>query len=166
MRSTSYLKISTCWAQSSLRIRDFWQSLIKQSINQKDQQNALCQITTCELKVVLHLVKSKIYSKHHHWQFENISNSLSQIHQNNLVQNFLHSNHSLNQAFFWINLTAYSWACSTIWIVNSASNLHQSSNSVWLLLNSVIQLVKKMLNSASSTIKFNLSLRTSLWTSK
>ena len=119
----------------------------------KNQQNTSCQIITHEFKIILHLTKSKIYSKHHYWQFEDVSNLLSQIHQNNLIQNFLHLNHNLNQIFFWINLTIYLQAHSIIWIVNSASNSHQNSDSVWLLLNLMIQLIKKMLNSAFSTIK-------------
>ena len=162
----SYLEISMHQAQSSLEISDFrhpdpWPN---DQLIEKDQQNTSCQIATCEFKTVLHLVKSKIYTNHHQLQFRDASNSLSQIHQNDLVQNFLHSNHDLNQAPFWINSTAYSWASLTIWIANSALNSHQSSNSVWLPLNSVAQLVKKMLNSACSTIKTtHLNL---MWTSR
>ena len=166
MRLTTYLKNSTCQAQSSLEIRDFQHSDQNDQLIKKDQQNASCQITTHELKMILHLAKSKIYTNCHWLQFRNASDSLSQICWNDLAQNSLHSNHDLNQTLFWINLTVYSQACSTIWIVNSALNLHWSSNSVWLSLNLMIQLIKKTLNSASSTIKLNSSFRISLWTSK
>ena len=157
-----------CWAQSSLEIRDFRHSDLwpNGQLIEKDQQNASCQVATREPKVVLHLVKSKIYSKCHQQQSEGASNSLSQVHQNDLAQDSLHSSHGLNQAPPWTNPTAYSRACSTmtIWIANSALNSHQSSNSVWLSLNLMIQLIKKTLNSAHSMIKTtHLNL---MWTSR
>ena len=118
----------------------------------KDQQNASCQITTCEPKMVLHLVKSKIYSKHHQQQFRGTSDSLSQIHQSDLAQNLLCSSHSLNQAPLWTS-TAYSQAHLTmIWIANSALKSHWSSNSKWSSFNLVAQLVKKMLYLTCSII--------------
>src|SRR5436190_7903187 len=104
-RSTSYLEISTHQAQSSPRIRDFRQPLTKWSIDQKDQQNTPCQITTHEPKAVLHLAKSKTYSKHHQQQSGGASNPLSQVHQSNLAQNPLHSSYSLNQVPPWTNST-------------------------------------------------------------
>ena len=128
-----HVKLNQAWKSEIFDIQ------IKQSTDQKDhQQNASCQIATCEFKMILHLAKSKIYTNHYWLQFKNISNSLSQIHWNNLIQNFLHLNHSLNQIFFWINLTVYSWVHSMIWIINSALNSHWSSNSVWLLFNLMI----------------------------
>ena len=170
MKSTDYLKIQHVKLIQAQKISDFWHQISDQMINwlKKDQQNASCQIIIHKFKIVLHLAKSKIYSKHHQLQFKNISNSLSQIHQNDLAQNLLHSNHSLNQISFWINLTVYSQACLMIWIVNSALNLHWSSNSIWLSFNSVTQLIKKMMNltTINKIHHLKLSFRTFLWTSK
>src|SRR5947207_2129087 len=129
MRSTSYLEISTRQAQSSPRIRDFRQPLTKQSTDQKDQQNTPCQVATREPKAVLHLAKSKTYSKRHRQQPGGASDSLDQVHRrNDLAQDPLHPSHDSSQATPWTNPTAYPRARSTTWIANSASNLHRSPN--------------------------------------
>ena len=154
-----HVKLNQVWKSEIFNIQ------IKQSINQKNhQQNASYQIITHKLKMILHLVKSKIYSKCHQLQFKNISDSSSQICWNDLTQNSLHSSHDLNQILFWINSTVYLQAHLMIWIVNSALNLHWSSNLVWLSpVNLMIQLIKKMMNFTIiiKTIYLNL-----MWTSR
>src|SRR5438034_11690799 len=99
-RLTTYLKNSTCQVQSSLEIRDFQHPDQNNQSIKKNQQNASCQITTCELKMILHLTKSKIYSKCHQQQLKDISDLLSQIHQKDSAQNLLHFSHNSSQIIF------------------------------------------------------------------
>ena len=143
--------------QRFLAFRSQW------SIDQKRFTKHSCQNITCELKMILHLVKSKIYSKCHQQHPRGTSNSQSQACWNNLAQDPLHPSHGLNQAP-WTNLTVYPQAClMTTWIANSALNSHWSPNSKWLL-NPMTQPVKA--NFICPTINKPPSPSSLMWTNR